>query len=215
MTTVTLTTATSIAAAARSRLYALLADGFRFPTPSVLEAVRTGRFAHEVQAAAREAPYPLALEEKLGAGAGPGFEELGPEYIGLFDVGGPRGAPCFLYEGEHGGARLKVLEDVLRFYHYFGLHLAAKEGRRDRPDHLSTELEFLHVLTFRESARLGEEKDAGSYRLAERDFLRLHLVDLVDRVAATIAPRRVPFYSELAAVAQRFCEAELAYVSSC
>lgn len=209
MTTLTLTTQAEAATAARSQLYALLASGFRFPSPVLHTEIRDGRFLAAVETAARALPYRLDPAEVPGRGAPQLFEEFEREYIALFDVGGPGGAPCLLYEGEHSGARLKVLEDVLRFYHYFGLHLAEKRNRRDRPDHLATELEFLHALTFTEASRLAAGKDPGPFRRAQHDFLRFHAAEVVSRVAATVGPRQVRFYSALASFGERFCQAEL------
>ena len=45
---------------------------------------------------------------------------------------------------------MKSMEEVIRFYNYFGLKLS--DERRIPPDHLATELEFLHYLTFRQAA---------------------------------------------------------------
>ena len=107
---------------------------------------------------------------------------------------------------------MKVIEEVLRFYHYFGLRLS--EDKRDRPDHLASELEFMHVLTFKETEGLLQGVDRSAYRQAERDFLRFHLGDFVAVVANKIGARGAPFYSELAQVAHSFCAKELAYLAS-
>jgi len=98
-----------------------------------------------------------------------GFEA---EYIRLFDVG-PGGAPCPLYGGVYVGDRMKVMEEAIRFYDLFHLRLTPR--LRDMPDHVATELEFLHYLTFREAERRAAGDDPTPLLRAERDFLERHL----------------------------------------
>jgi putative dimethyl sulfoxide reductase chaperone len=204
---------------ARSKLYARLAYGFRYPTASLVEAVKSGQFLSEMKAVASELPYPFAVDGTLGSGVSWDLQQFENQYIWLFDVGGPNPntgeweAPCFLCEGEHGGGRLKVMQDALRFYHHFGLSLSQEKGERDRPDHLSAELEFLHALTFKEAElwQQGKGKEAlRPYREAERDFLLFHLADFLPQVAGKVVHRNISFYSDLARLGERFCQAELA-----
>lgn len=209
-----LQTQEEVQAGSRSRLYALLSQGFRHPTLPLYESAKGGEFASEVRAALKALPHQPALPGELAGGSPLSFDEFQQEYVQTFDVGGPRGAPCFLYEAEYGGGRLKVMEDVLRFYHYFGLRLSQEKGKRDRPDHLATELEFMHALTFKEAEVLTEKKEATPYRKAQRDFLSSHLVDILSDVAAKLGPREVPFYSDLARLGHAFCQAEQAHLSA-
>lgn len=194
----------------RSVIYALLAQGFRFPSAEQFERVKNGQFADEAQAAAGNLPYGDLNAGKLGRGTGLSYDQFQSRYIELFDVGGELGAPCFIYEGEYGGGRMKAMEEVLRFYHYFGLRLSTE--KRDRPDHLASELEFLHALTFKEAESLLQGKDGAPYRSAERDFLRLHLTGFTTDVAKTIGGKGVDFYSELSRLASDFCQRDLAHL---
>lgn len=198
----------------RSRLYGLLSQGFRYPTQSLYEAARGGQFLGEVQSALAALGYGVQPPGEFAKGTRLSFDEFQLEYVQTFDVGGPKGAPCFLYEGEYGGGRLKVMEDVLRFYHYFGLRLSQEKGKRDRPDHLATELEFLHALTFKEAEVRTEKKDATPYRKAQRDFLKFHMVDFVLDVDGRVGSRGTPFYSDLARLGRAFCQAELTHLSA-
>lgn len=206
---VELSTPAAQAAGARSALYRALGQAFRAPTPALAEAIQSGQVAREVQQAAGGLPYRLEVGGLDGAGVS--AEGLESAYLALFEVGGESGAPCFLYEGEYGGGRMKVLEEVLRFYHWFGLRL--NQERRERPDHLATELEFLHALTFQEAAAVAAGQEVGPLRQAERDFVRLHLGDLVAGVASKLGDRPVPFYPALARTAAAFCQQELDYLS--
>lgn len=195
----------------RSRLYALLSRGFRFPSAELYESVRGGNFVAEVQALAAALPYRLEVGE-LGRGAGLGYDDFQSQYIALFEVGGEYGPPSFLYEGEYGGGRMKVMEEVLRFYHFFGLRLSAE--KRDRPDHLATELEFMHLLAFKEAEALVQGKKRDPYTKAERDFLKFHLCDFASAVAGRAGRSRAVFYSDLARLAEGFCQKELSYLES-
>lgn len=196
----------------RSALYSLLAKGFRFPAPEQVESVKAGRFAGEVAQAVAHLPYDGVKGGELGRGTSLSYDEFQGRYIQLFEVGGELGAPCFLYEAEHGGGRMKVMEEVLRFYHHFGLRLS--QEKRDRPDHLASELEFMHVLTFREAEALLQGSERRAYRAAERDFLRFHLGDFIAMVVSKVGASGVPFYSDLASLAAAFCQGELAYLQA-
>ncbi|HZD41719.1 MAG TPA: molecular chaperone TorD family protein [Terriglobales bacterium] len=202
----------AISTGSRSRAYALLACGFRFPSEADFQKIKDGQFASEAQESLAHLPYNGIQGGALGRGLAAGYEEFQSSYIGLFEVGGESGSPSPLYEGEYGGGRMKVMEEVLRFYHYFGLQIC--EAKRDRPDHLASELEFMHLLTFKETEGLLASIDRSAYRQAQRDFLRFHLTDFVSAVASKVGARGAPFYSELALLAHAFCSKDLAYLAS-
>lgn len=194
----------------RSLIYSLLARGFRFPSPDYHEKVKRGQFADEAKSAIANLPYGGLQAGELGRNTPLSYEEFQSNYIGLFEVGGEHGYPCPLYEAEYGGGRMKVMEEVLRFYHHFGLRLSTE--KRDRPDHLALELEFMHALSFKEAEALTRGGGRGAYVSAERDLLRFHLGDFVASVASRVGERKVPFYSDLARLAEGFCQSELAYL---
>lgn len=197
----------------RSRLYALLSQAFRSPDEQLHQAAVGGNFLAEVQQNAQQLPFPLSVSGRLGSGSGVSFEEMESEHIQLFDVGGPKGAPCYIYEAEYGSGRLKVMEDLLRFYHHFGLGLNQEDGHRDRPDHMATEMEFMHILAYKQADILRKNGDTAPYWQAQRDFLRFHVVDFVNSIADLAVPRQIPFYSDVAALAKSFCAADLSYLS--
>lgn len=196
----------------RSQVYALLARAFRFPSLENFQAIQGGDFASAAQESLANLPYNGLKSGELGRQISLSYEAFQSSYIGLFEVGGELGAPCPLYEGEYGGGRMKVMEEVLRFYHYFGLKLS--EEKRDRPDHLASELEFMHLLTFKETEGFLQGADRNAYRQAQRDFLRFHLTEFVAAVASKVGGRAAPFYSDLAQLAHSFCAKELAYLAS-
>ncbi len=194
----------------RSLLYFLLSQAFRFPSAEHYERVKGGRFADEVQGVIASLPYNDLKGGELGRGIGKSYEEFQGIFIALFEIGGAYGRPFSLYEAEYGGGRMKVMEEVLRFYHHFGLRLS--EQKRDRPDHLALEFEFMHLLTFKETEALIQGKERGAYLRAEQDFLRLHLSDIVAALASGMGGREVPFYGELARLAESFIQKDLAYL---
>jgi DMSO reductase family type II enzyme chaperone len=194
-----------LAAAVRSALYHRLAEAFGFPADELLEAVASGRFLSELLAEAAALPFELPIEGETRAAlaGGGGLEQ---EYIRLFEVG-PGRPPCPLYEGSHRDGRMKIMEELVRFYEHFGL----QPDPGDQPDHLCAELEFMHYLAFKEAAALSRPGPAGAFRLAQRDFLARHLCRWLPRLRLrleTLEPP--PFYRALAAVAEAFAAADLA-----
>jgi putative dimethyl sulfoxide reductase chaperone len=211
----------AISTGARSNLYALFASGFRYPTASLFEAVKDGQFLSEVKTAASQLSYPFTIEGTLGSGLSSDQRQFENQYLWLFDVGGPNPntgdweTPCFLCEAQYSGGRLKVMQEALRFYHHFGLSLSQEKGERERPDHLSTEFEFMHALTFKEAEFRQQGKGDQAlirYQQAERDFLFFHLMDFLLQVAGKVVRQNISFYSDLARLGEQFCQAELAYL---
>jgi hypothetical protein len=103
----------------------------------------------------------------------------------------------------YGGARMKTMEECVRFYHHFGLALS--EAPRELPDHLVTELEFLHYLAFREAEALERGEDAGAFRRAARDFALRHPGRFVKKLEGRLArAEAMPFFRALAARLEAF-----------
>ena len=203
--------------AARSRMYRLLASAFTFPEETFHQAVLGGEFLSEVLEIAAGLPYalPLAEGEPLRTALGDvpaDYVEFQSEYVRLFDVGVPR-PPCPLFGGLYLGSRRAVMEEVTRFYNHFGLSLGGES--RELPDHITTELEFMHFLTFQEVSALQREKDRGPYLRAQRDFLQRHLARWVPQVTAVAEKQAtVPFFAGLLGLARAFLVADLVHVTS-
>ncbi len=188
---------------ARSKCYAILASVFAGPEGQC-ERIASGEVSGALAEAAQELPYELdltlpPLPERFRD------EDYQAEFLRLFDVGA--GAPpCPLYGGVWGGERMKVMEEVMRFYNYFGLKTSPE--RRIPPDHLSTELEFLHYLTFREAAAPMSTL-AAPYRQAQIDFLDRQpgrwVPLMAQRLDGLDAP---PFFAGLVGLAGRMLAAD-------
>jgi DMSO reductase family type II enzyme chaperone len=198
-------------------MYRLLAGAFAFPEEPFHRTVLDGGFLSEVLTIAAGLPFALPLAEgepvraDLGSAADD-YLDFQSEYIRLFDVGVPR-PPCALYGGLYLGSRRAVMEEVTRFYHHFGLSLGGES--RELPDHLTTELEFMHFLTFREVAALENGQDRGPYLRAQRDFLQRHLVRWIPRVRPLAEKQKAaPFFAGLLALTEAFLLKDLAHAAS-
>lgn len=192
------------AAQARVVLYAGLADLLTYPEPEVVDQVRSGDLPALLLEAARSLPYPL----EVGPLELPAEDDVGPEYIRLFDLPA-RGTPCPLYGGALGGDRQATMEDLLRFYRHFGLSVAHAE-QRDLPDFVPTVLEFLGYLVMSEAEAPGNGEDPLAYRRAQRDVLERHLGKWAPVIRARVAKLDPPpIYGAATALLDEFTAAEL------
>ena len=192
-----------LTAAARSSLYRRLGEAFAFPSDAFVEAVALGRLVQDLLSEVAALPFELPIEGELRGGG-----ELEQEYIRLFEVG-PGRPPCPLYEGSHRGGRMKIMEELVRFYEHFGL----QPDPGDQPDHLCAELEFMHYLAFKEAAALSKGGPAQAFVLAQRDFLDRHLCRWLPRLRQrleTLEPP--PFYAALTRFAEAFAAADLTFL---
>ena len=206
-------TAIERAAAERSRVYQLLTLAFAFPDEDLYEAVRDGSLAAALAEACAALPYETTGVVTTDLDVAPdAYADFESEYIRLFDVGAA-GPPCPLYDGVYVGDRMKVMEDATRFYNFFGLRVSPQ--MRELPDHITTELEFLHYLTFREAEARQGGLDPSSLLRAERDFLARHLCKWVPRLQAKLAKQTTaPFFPALVRFAAAFFERDRAYAAA-
>ena len=207
MVTATITPAEGLVAAARSQFYRLLADGFVYPDRSLFASLKTGGYRDEMALAYGD--LDPTLDGLVASGE---YVEFQAEYLRIFEVG--LGIPpCPLYSGIYRGGRKAVMEELTRFYNYFGL--SVEQGAGELPDHISTELEFMHFLAFKELTAIDQQEDAAPYRRAQADFLERQLVSwlpaLEDRLAGLNPP---PFYTALAWLASARAQADLRHLRS-
>lgn len=112
-------------------------------------------------------------------------EEREAEYFVTFEGGSPAyEGLCRPEEGRDG-----ILEDLLRFYHYFGLKLS--DDRRDFPDSFVTELEFVDYLIQLERMAAARDAEISSFQRAQRDFLDRHLMIWTERLCERFAERGI------------------------
>lgn len=175
-------------------LYRLLADGFAYPDEKLFGMLKTGRYRDDVSemCAAVSLDGDGALD---GLVAGGEHREFQAEYLRLFEVsmGAP---PCPLYSGLYRGGRKAVMEELTRFYSFFGLSI--EHGAGELPDHVTTELEFIHFLAFKELNAIEQGIDASPYQRAQADFLERQLTTWLPALESRIEKLEPPpFYAAL------------------
>lgn len=178
---------------------------------SASESAASGN-ATRYLAFARIFSYPVdsvwALLEGEGLAPPRSQAEREAEYMNVFELSG-NGKAVPLYEGLclSSAGREGILEELLRFYDYFGVKLAAND--RDYPDHLVTELEFIAHLCAMEQAENERGGDTGNYRRAQRDFLCRHLLAWVPGFAERLGKGET-VYGEIAHGLAVFCNGHAA-----
>jgi putative dimethyl sulfoxide reductase chaperone len=189
---------------ARSKCYALLASGYNVPDEEGFGEISGGGLAEALGEQREELPYEFdfALQPVPGDWSHDDFQA---EFLRLFEVGAG-GPPCPLYGGLWSADRMKAMEEVVRFYNYFGLKLS--DERRIPPDHLATELEFLHYLTFRQAASKLDQM-AAPYRRAQLDFIARQPGGWVPKLKERLdGLETVAFFTGLVDATARFLEAD-------
>ncbi len=193
----------------RSNIYRLLSLGFRYPSPSVFKTFQNGKFFLELEENISRIPHFRGIKKALFIN-NVTFSEFEVKFVETFDTGSPL-PPCPPYEGFYIEPRTAVMLEVSEFYRHFGLAMSQKEGKREFPDHISAELEFLHFLTFQESQ---DPENFEGYLLAEKDFLERHLLKWVPEFRSRLRNSGMPFYIRLAEVTSGFIACEHEFVAS-
>jgi DMSO reductase family type II enzyme chaperone len=109
------------------------------------------------------------------------------------------------------------LLEVSEFYRHFGLQMSQEEAKRELPDHLCAELEFLHFLTFqkRQAVIDGKPEVEKKYCLAQKDFLDRHMIQWITKFSDRLqSSAGVSFYAQLARMTSLFITYELELVTS-
>ncbi|MBF0463826.1 MAG: molecular chaperone TorD family protein [Nitrospirae bacterium] len=148
-------------AVVRSRIYGLLAAGFRQMTEEHFQEL-SHHYVHSWKdvvgfLAAGEGHFlPLvdSISEALKTST---FDTLYEEYNSLFLSFGrtfvtPYEMECMRDTPQHSLTSQAELADVAGFYNAFGLNTATDVP--ERVDHISTELEFMHVMALKEATAL-------------------------------------------------------------
>jgi len=166
-------------ALARSAVYCLLSQAFAYPTPAVAS-----------QLLEEDLPFALAVSAPLSepvrrslAGVASALENQTPEsleeaYRAVFSH--VHSVDCPMFETDYTvrdvWKQTRELADLGGFYRAFGL-----EEQGERPDNVSAELEFLHVVSYKEAWAIvrDEEEHRETCRSAEEAFLRDHLLTWV------------------------------------
>jgi DMSO reductase family type II enzyme chaperone len=175
-----MTTVTDVVGAkARSHVYAFLAQAFADPDAATLAWLKQTRPTAEAALATIHGTESCAaLAAVCSEIDGLDEDELAAAHHRVFGHG--VSGDCPPYEGEYGHAHIfqktQSLADNAGFFQAFGL--ASAPSLTDRLDHISIELEFLHILAAKEVYALtqghGEERLA-IVRDAARKYFEHHL----------------------------------------
>jgi DMSO reductase family type II enzyme chaperone len=196
--------------ASRSLVYAAFAAAFAYPDREGMEAIRSGTLAGALRQllGAVDPELPEGVDWAALQDCGADDEFLPVEFTRLFAAG--ENGPCCPLEGRcYGSAGMEATEDLVRFYDFFGLSLS--EGQREEPDHLLTELEFLHYLAYQEATLAAAGEGTEGLLRAQRDFITRHPLAWVPLLRSRLTTHGSPrFFLELVALLERFLRAEAA-----
>lgn len=194
-------------AMARSRIYALLAKGFRYPDAENFSQLAEGAYAEaiagalDVCAADKVGDFRESLAKLQSAGS---RGDLEAAYISAFETNMPEPSVS-LYEGSHHlqGNKPGLLLELKSFYRVFGLTIADAEN--DLEDALTAELEFMQFLTAKQAQAEQGALDKSPYLRAQRDFLQRHLAAWLPALDVEAESKlKHPFYRALTALANDF-----------
>ncbi|RLC59067.1 MAG: hypothetical protein DRI30_01455 [Chloroflexi bacterium] len=201
-------------AVARARIYQLLSQALIYPDDAVVAAlVETdlpqAREAMEFLPAGLEAEL-AAFADQLSAISASDLKNLhGHIFSHVVSADCP---PCeAFYTAKEIFQETTELADIAGFFKAFGLTLAENE----RVDHISVELEFMHVLTYKE-AYAQTHHDAAKARFCrdtQRKFVRDHLGRWATHFAHLLDQKAEgDYYSSLAALLGKFVSSEVAFL---
>lgn len=189
---------------ARGTLWAWLARAFWYPEPAFLAVLTDPAERARLDQAAREAALAAALG-RLWQAVGTleaTSVTLAEEYTYLFE----RTVKCSPHEGSYpaapGAERAQPLADLGSFYAAFGLQVS--QQRRELPDHITMEQEFLGALLAKEAYALGQgwQEQAGICAQARLRFVSEHLGRWLARFSRRLSDEaRLDFYPAAADVA--------------
>ncbi len=196
---------------ARTGVYQLLAHLATAPDEDVYETALSGEWPGKLKDAGGLLPYEVdfgavTLDRAVSR------KDLEAEYLRLFEVGSGEGPAAPVFGGLYGGGdRMKKLEEVVRFYEYFGLRTSPEDPRP--ADHLSTELEFMKYLTFKEAVT-SSPRLLASYRRAQQDFLDRQLMPWLPELCTKVGKAEAsPLYTWMVTTVSSFVETDKEYVA--
>lgn len=198
----------TLVALARSRVYAMLAAAFRYPTPEFYAEVESGNYADDLTETVT-AIY-SDLEDQI---AGPAvtlcaatsLPDQEADYLRIFETGVPKPAVS-LYEGMSAkpAQRAEILLELKAFFSQFGLTMNEELGELE--DNLTAELEFMQFLAAKEAQTIESNGEARPYQLAQRDFLTRHLGKWLPDLARSANDVNSSFYRSAMTIAAMFVE---------
>lgn len=203
-------------ALSRSALYQLLSQALVYPSQEVVAALQDVDLPQAQRTAARRparvAPLLAAFGEQLqNADA----TQLQTEYLQIFThILSTDCPPCeTVYTARHIFQETQELSDIGGFYRAFGLEISAKE----RLDHVSVELEFMHFLTYKEAYAQTHHGPAKARlcRDVQRKFVQDHLGRWAIRFAQRLSQKaNGGYYGCLASLVEAFLTSEVEFLKT-
>ena len=197
---------------ARSVIYRLLSLGFLYPTSDLVATIRdeAGKTDKDAGMYGRWATrLTKVFEEEVDQISISGLESA---YARLFEASVQ--TPCPPYESQYGSINTfgmsRQLADVAGFYQAFGLKLS--NTNKEMPDHISAEMEFMHILTLKEAHATmeGWTDKISITRDAQKKFLLDHLGRWASAICMSIQKSAdAEFYRELAKITHSHIENEV------
>ncbi len=189
----------------RAAVYEALTYGFSEPTAEYVRALARGevvRFLSDAvtwlraDAAAYDPAFATlarAASSTAAAGVDAALCNLQVEYARLFTGPGRPAVMCYASEyldaDERGRGRLNHAAAAFAAAEYKAEGVSLAAARRDLPDHVTTELEFLFHLCRREERAwaAGKSDEAARLRRSQHGFLRGHAGLWLPRFAASVS----------------------------
>lgn len=196
----------------RSNTYKLLASCLYYPEKEFIEDLMDGSILHSLKESNSGFDEGMKNIEDFVKGykdAEALYTELAAEYVRLFVTS--KQAFCQPYESYYSGSNILMTEapEVMKAYSKAGLKISS--GFKDLPDHIATELEFMHYLCFKQAESLSkkDEKNTEVYSVLQKNFLNEHLVKWTpDLCKCIIKESKIGFYKGVAQILGNFINFE-------
>ena len=204
-----------IKTAGRSRVYALLAEAFSFPQGAAVLRLLDGDLLAELKEAFEQTGYVVEFPDELTMPPTKNaIQELQVIYTELFDVTSGTPKVSLLERRYCDTPEQELWQKVLRFYSHFGLDFS-EGGGEEQPDHLLTELGFMHYLSFLEAGS-PSVSDTESFQRGQRDFLRLHIGTWAESLVEKLAePDMIHPYLQLGRLLENLARNDLEHLEEC
>ncbi|KKO18750.1 MAG: hypothetical protein DCC43_04170 [Candidatus Brocadia sp.] len=203
----------------RSSMYQVLSACFLYPTEKNLSVLKTPEIQEYQKALVlcyESIDDGVELNRCFGeiqeAFAATSIEILQSEYQRI--VGHTMSKECPLYETQYGASQVfqqvQELGDIQGFYRAFGLDTS--EIEKERCDHVSVELEFMHFLLYKQAYAMenhGDEKTQICVD-AQKKFLKEHIGKWVPLFSVLFARKAGEgFYRAVSALTKEFLRLEI------
>jgi DMSO reductase family type II enzyme chaperone len=205
----------------RSCVYQLLKTAFLYPDEELATLVRDGALVRDMRAGARrlvmsnKSKLLKAIQNLESAVDGLTVDDLQEQHGRVF--GHTISKECPAYETEYGGPHIfrqtQELGDISGFYTAFGLEVS--DTNKERLDHISTELEFMHFLTYKEvyAREHHSSEKIDICREAQKQFFKEHLGRWAPLFLKRLAEKaQSGFYKELAQLTESFLVFEVEFL---